>query len=105
MITHARLGPAHGFRIDRAVFFPLAFVEDIVKLDLNPGECIANYSSLDKGLTPMACRPRDATAIEILKAREQAAEASVGNRTFDVIQPPCLKTMTSYAECLWHSQP
>ena len=85
MITQRMINWAssHGFRVDRSIFFPASFVEDVVKLNLNPGVCIAEYSSLDKGFTPMACRPRDAAAIEILKERERAAAASVGNRTFE----------------------
>ena len=73
----------HGFKIDPAIFFPLTFVEDIVALNLNPGECVAIFSSIDKGLTPMACRPRSAAAVEYIKSVERAKEASDGNRTFD----------------------
>ena len=73
----------NSFKIDPAIFFPLSIVEDIVSLSLNPGECIANFGSIDKGLTPMACRPRSAAAVEVIKAREQAKEASGSNRTFD----------------------
>ena len=50
----------HGFKIDPAIFFPLSIVEDIVSLSLNPGECVAIFTSIDKGLTHMACCPRSA---------------------------------------------
>ena len=42
----------HGFKIDPAIFFPLSIVEDIVSLSFNPGECVAIFTSINKGLTP-----------------------------------------------------
>jgi hypothetical protein len=67
------------FKIDPAIFFPLSFVEDIVALNLNPGEGVAIFTAIDKGLTPMACRPRSAAAIEYIKALDRATEDSGSN--------------------------
>ena len=73
----------HGIKLDRSIFLPLPTVEAIVKLELNPGGCVAEFESLDKGLTPMICRPMDARAVEVIRERERASRASSGNRTFD----------------------
>ena len=89
-VNHHRINLDKGMRlwsehmrieIDEGVFFLKDNIESFVKVEPNPGECIANYNTAEKGVTPLSCKPRSAMDIEKERVAEQAEYLSRVNRT------------------------
>lgn len=64
----------------------------IVKMQFNPPGCagVAYYSSLDKGLTILTCRPPEGEDIEALRAREMLEELATTRTLADVLNTPSI---------------
>ena len=72
-----------NLEIDTAVYFTDQTVDDIVTLNMVPGDCVAAFETADRGISVLACRPRSAAAVERIKQREKAMRESGATRTFE----------------------
>ncbi len=64
----------------------------IVKMQFNPPGCagVAYYSSIDKGLTILTCRPPEGEDIEAIRAREMLEELATTRTLADVLNTPTI---------------
>lgn len=64
-----------GYEIDKAPFFTEQTIKDIVGLQFNPGEGVAHFSSAQRGISILTCRPKSAVEVEQIKGDEEAHRA------------------------------
>ena len=64
----------------------------MVKMQFNPPGCagVAYYSSIDKGLTILTCRPPEGEDIEAIRAREMLEELATTRTLADVLNTPTI---------------
>ncbi len=63
------------------IFFEQKTIEDIIHLQFNPGEGIAQYRTAERGISILVCRPRGIEETERLRDHEHATEATKSTRT------------------------
>ena len=65
----------------------------IIKMQFNPPGCSGTtyYSSIDKGLTILSCRPPEGEELEAIRDRELKEQQAEGNRTLaDILSVPAI---------------
>ena len=72
-----------GGGIDQSPCFTDELFRALVKLEFNPGEGVALYSSRQKGLTILCCRPKTAEEVEFIREHEEAMARTGGKMTYD----------------------
>ena len=65
-----------GKDIDKAPFFTEQTMKDIVSLNFNPGEALPTFSSAQRGISILTCRPKLAHEVETIKYFEDARRAT-----------------------------
>ena len=83
-ITRAmqEMAKAKEMEFEMGVYFTDKFLKAIVGMSPNPGEGIATFDSLSKGLSIRMCQPNTAIEIEAIKAREKAEKATSANLSY-----------------------
>jgi hypothetical protein len=61
-----------GQDINKAPFFTEQTIKDIVNLNFNPGEAVTTFSSAQRGISILTCRPKPALEVETIKDFEEA---------------------------------
>ena len=61
-----------GLDIDKAPFFTENSIKDIVGLNFNPGKAVPIFSSPQRGISILTCRPKLAQEVEQIKDFEEA---------------------------------
>jgi hypothetical protein len=61
-----------GKEINKAPFFIEQTIKDIVSLNFNPGKGVPTYSSTERGISILTCRPKMAHKVETIKDNEEA---------------------------------
>ncbi len=61
-----------GKDIDKSPFFTKQTLKDIVSLQFNPGEAIPTYSLAQRGIAILACHPKSAHKVKMVKDYEEA---------------------------------
>ncbi len=73
---------SHNYRTEiNTIFFEQKTLEDIINLQFNPGEGIAQYRMAERGITILVCRPRGIEETERLRDHEHATEATKSTHT------------------------
>jgi hypothetical protein len=68
---------SHNYRTKiNTIFFEQKTIEDIIHLQFNPGEGIAQYRTAKRGILILVCRPRGIEETEQLCDHEHATEAT-----------------------------
>ncbi len=65
-----------GMDIDKAPFFVEATIKDIVNLNFNPGKAVPTYSSAQRGISILTCRPKSVHKVKLIKDFEKARRAT-----------------------------
>jgi hypothetical protein len=72
-----------GKDIDKAPFFTEQTVKDIVGLNFNPGEAFPTFSSAQRGISILTCRPKSAHEVKTIKEYEEARRATAHTAQFN----------------------
>ena len=75
-----------GKDIDKAPFFTEQTVKDIVSLNFNPGEAVPTFSSAQRGISILTCRPKSAQEVESIKDFEEAQRATAHTAQFNEVR-------------------
>ena len=75
----------HNMERDKFIFLKQQFLDDLVKLRFNPGGCVAQYESSDKGISMLVCRSLSASEVEHLRGYEEASELTWSMRQLDEV--------------------
>jgi hypothetical protein len=74
---------SHHIDLDKSIFLEAKFFEDLVALRFNPGGPVAQYHSVERGMSMLACRSLTAMAAEFCREYEEAAESTRHTRSLD----------------------
>jgi hypothetical protein len=74
---------SHHIDRDKSIFLEAKFFEDLVALRFNPGGPVAQYHSVARGMSMLACRSLTAMAAEFCREYEEAAESTRHTRSLD----------------------
>jgi len=74
---------SHHIDCDKSIFLEAKFFEDLVALLFNPGGPVAQYHSVARGMSMLACRSLTAMAAEFCREYEEAAESTRHTRSLD----------------------
>jgi hypothetical protein len=74
---------SHHIDRDKSIFLEAKFFEDLVALRFNPGGLVAQYHSVARGMSMLACRSLTAMAAEFCREYEEAAENTRHTRSLD----------------------
>jgi hypothetical protein len=74
---------SHHIDRDKSIFLEAKFFEDLVALRFNPGGPVAQYHSVARGMSMLACRSLTAMAAEFCWEYEEAAESTRHTRSLD----------------------
>lgn len=69
--------------IDQATCYSDELLKSIVKMEFNPGEGVALYSSRQKGVTILCCRPKTAAQVEDIREHEEAVAKTGNSMTYE----------------------
>ena len=75
-----------GKDINKAPFFTEQTVKDIVGLNLNPGEAVPTFTSAQRGISILTCRPKSAIEVETIKDFEEARRATAHTARFNEVR-------------------
>ena len=75
-----------GKDIDKAPFFTEQTVKDIVSLNFNPGEAVPTFSSAQRGISILTCRPKSAQEVESIKDFEEAWHTTAHTAQFNEVR-------------------
>ena len=75
-----------GKDIDKAPFFTEQTIKDIVNLNFNPGEAVPTFSSAQRGISILTCRPKSALEVETIKDFEEARRATAHTAQFNEVR-------------------
>ena len=75
-----------GKDIDKAPFFTEQTIKDTVSLNFNPGEAVPTFTSAQRGISILTCRPKSAHKIETIKDFEEARRATVHTAQFNEVR-------------------
>jgi hypothetical protein len=75
-----------GKDIDKAPFFTEQTIKDIVGLNFNPGEAVPTFSSAQRGISILTCRPKSAHEVETIKEFEEARRATAHTAQFNDVR-------------------
>ncbi len=67
--------------IDIGIFLKKKTIDSIISLRFNPGGCVAQYATVEQGISILAFQARSTQEMETLKAQELAEEKTVGTRS------------------------
>jgi hypothetical protein len=85
---------SHHIDRDKSIFLEAKFFEDLVALRFNPGGPVAQYHSVARGMSMLACRSLTAMAAEFCREYEEAAESTRHTRSLDdLLKKNCGKTV------------
>ena len=65
-----------GYEIDEGVCYLKDTMDDLVKLQMVPGECVANLNAAEKGVSITACVPQTLVKIDKVQFEEKACQNS-----------------------------
>ncbi len=74
---------SHHIDRDKSIFLEAKFFEDLVALRFNPGGPVAQYHSVTRGMSMLACRSLSAMAAEFCREYEEAAESTRHTQSID----------------------
>ena len=74
---------SHHIDCDKSIFLEAKFFEDLVALRFNPEGPVAQYHSVARGMSMLACRLLTAMAAEFCREYEEAAESTRHTRSLD----------------------
>ena len=74
-------GDVMGLEVDPGLFLTKEQIQDMVQGNWNPGECLATFYQCDKGCTLLMAQAMSLTQKQKHKAREEAEDVSVNNRS------------------------
>ena len=74
---------SHHIDRDKSIFLEAKFFEDLVALRFNPGGPVAQYHSVARGMSMLACRSLTAMAAEFCREYEEAADNTRHTRSLD----------------------
>ena len=74
-----------GMDIDKAPIFTEATIKDIFSLNYNPGEAVPTYSSAQRGISILTCRPKSAHEVKLIKDFEEARRATAHTAQFNEV--------------------
>jgi hypothetical protein len=74
---------SHHIDRDKSIFLEAKFFEDLVALRFNPGGPVAQFHSVARGMSMLACRSLTAMAAESCREYEEAAESTKHTRSLD----------------------
>jgi hypothetical protein len=72
--------------INKAPFFTEQTVKDIMGLQFNPGEAVPTYSSAQRGISILTCRPKSAHKVETIKDYKEAHRATAHTAQFNEVR-------------------
>ena len=72
--------------INKAPFFTNATIKDIINLNFNPGEAVPTYSSTQRGISILTCRPKSAHEVNLIKDFEEARRAMAHTAQFNEVR-------------------
>ena len=79
---------------DKSIFLKQSFFDDLVKLRFNPGGPVAQYESVDKGISILVCRSLSAAEVELQRGYEEATELTKSTRRLKDLLKEKNKTTT-----------
>ncbi len=65
---------------DKSIFLKQSFFDDLVKLCFNPGGPVAQYDSVDRGISMLVCQSLSAAEVELQRGYEEATELTKSTR-------------------------
>jgi hypothetical protein len=74
---------SHHIDHNKSIFLEAKFFKDLVALRCNPGGAVAQYHSVARGMSMLACRSLTAMAAEFCREYEEAAENTRHTRSLD----------------------
>jgi hypothetical protein len=77
-----------GKDIDKAPFFTEQTVKEIVRLNFNLGEAVPIFSSAQRGISILMCRPKLAHEVETIKDFEEARLGMAHMAQFNEVRRP-----------------
>jgi hypothetical protein len=75
-----------GKDIDKAPFFTEQTIKDIVSLNFNPGEAVPTFTSAQRGISILTCRPKSAHEVETIKDFEEARRVTAHTAQFNEVR-------------------
>jgi hypothetical protein len=75
-----------GKDINKAPFFTEQTIKDIVGLTFNPGEAVPTFSSAQRGISILTCRPKSVIEVETIKDFEEARRATAHTAQFNEVR-------------------
>ena len=75
-----------GMDINKAPFFTEATIKDIISLNFNPGKAFPGYSSAQRGISILTCRPKSAHEVKLIKDFEEAWRATAHTVHFNKVR-------------------
>ena len=75
-----------GLDIDKDPFFTKSSIKDIVGLNFNPGEAVPMFSSAQRGISILICRPKMAPEVAKIKDYEDARRETMHTAQFNEVR-------------------
>jgi len=75
--------PSHHIDRNKSIFLEAKFFEDLVALCFNPGGLVAQFHSVARGMSMLACRSLMAMTAEFCREYEEAAESTRHTHSLD----------------------
>ncbi len=72
----------HRCWIEEGVYFDNKTLDEWINLKFNPGDSTDIYSSADKSISILKCRPPTSGCLEEMRRQEEIWDAAKGNATF-----------------------
>ena len=69
-----------------APFFTNATIKDIINLNFNPVKAVPTYSSTQRGISILTCRPKSAHEVNLIKDFEEARRAMAHTAQFNEVR-------------------